>query len=271
MIVSIHQPNFLPWPGFFHKMMAADVFILLDKVQYVKNALFNRNKIKTPHGVLYLTVPVHIESHTDAYDSILIDQTSGGRWARKHLKSIEWAYRECPYFNEYFPGLEEIYCKDWWRLLDLNLATIRFLCESLRVETRILFESELRPQGTGTARLVSLCEKVQASAYLSGDGSPYLEERLFAERGIDVNYQRFLYPVYPQVHGGFASHLSMLDMLFNCGAKSKEILLRHQVRDHQHLTRKVAVCACHRANPRSSPAITAASRKPRCRRNGWRD
>lgn len=229
MIVAIHQPNFMPWPGFFHKMMCADLFILLDKVQYVKNVLFNRNKIKTPHGVLFLTVPVHVENHTDGYDSILIDRNSRGRWARKHLKSIEWAYRESPYFNAYYPDLEEIYRRDWSHLLDLNLAMIHFLRESLHLEKQIVFESELKPEGTGTARLVSLCEKVQASMYLSGDGSPYLEEPLFAERGIDVRYQRFVYPVYPQIHGGFASHLSMLDMLFNCGSGSTEILLGQQI------------------------------------------
>jgi hypothetical protein len=237
MIAAIHQPNYIPWPGFFHKMMAADVFILLDKVQYVKNALFNRNRIKTPHGALYLTVPVHVENHADPYDSILIDRTSRDRWARKHLKSIEWAYRGSAHFESFYPALEDIYRRDWHRLLDLNLAMIRFVREALRLEGKLFVESELRPEGTGSARLVSLCEKVHASTYLSGDGSPYLEERLFAERGIALRYQRFVYPKYPQIHGPFLSHLSMLDMLFNCGSEAKEIVLRHQVDNEQPIRR----------------------------------
>lgn len=228
MIVAIHQPNFLPWPGFFHKMVCADVFILLNKVQYVKNALFNRNRIKTPHGVHYLTVPVHVHRHTDSYDEIRIDVLSRDRWTRKHLKTIEWAYAAAPYFDEYFGPMEELYRRPWERLIDLNMAFIGFLRDALRVDTRILLESEMHLTGTGTARLVSLCGQVHGSVYLSGDGSPYLQEDLFVREGLEVCYQSFVFPSYPQLHGPFASHLSVIDVLFNCGPDAMDIIHSQQ-------------------------------------------
>jgi WbqC-like protein family len=229
MIVAIHQPNFMPWPGFFHKMMVADVFIYLDKVQYVKNALSNRNKIKTSHGARYLTVPVQVTSHRDAYDRVRIDQSAKSRWVKKHLKTLAFAYQKAPYYTKYFPGLEALYLKSWDRLIDLNLALIRYVADCMNIQTETCLESEIKGSGSGTERLISLCKNIGASVYLSGDGSPYLNEDLFLEEGIQLRYQRFAYPAYPQINGDFISHLSIIDLLFNCGSRSKDIISENQL------------------------------------------
>lgn len=226
MILAAHQPNFLPWTGFFHKMMACDSFVILDKSQFVKNALFNRNKIKTHQGSQYLTVPVHLKSHLDHYDEVLIDNSRNRMWTTKFLRTLELAYKKSPFFHQYYPGLREIFLTQWTHLIELNLALIFFITESLGIKTRLLFESNIEPSGRSSCRLVSICMKSGASTYLSGDGSPYLEEHLFLQEGINVRFQNFSHPVYPQINGDFVSHLSAIDMLFNCGPQSSEIILQ---------------------------------------------
>ena len=231
MIVAIHQPNFLPWPGFFHKMMSSDVFIFLDEAQYVKNALFNRNRIKAKQGALFLTVPVRTKSHLDTYRDIFIDDSGGTRWVKKHLRTLFYSYKKADFFDEYFPAIEALYQKHWKKLIDLNLAFIDFVVKAMNIETDIRYESEIGSSGSRTERLVSLCRKIHATDCLSGDGSPYLEDSLFVKEGIQVRYQNFVYPIYPQVNGDFISHLSMLDMLFNCGPSAPEIILNSQKHD----------------------------------------
>ena len=228
MIVAIHQPNFLPWPGFFHKMLLADRFVFLDNVQYVKNALFNRNKIKTPHGVQYLTVPVHLSGHRQPYNRVRIAPGGKHRWIKKHLKTIAFAYQKAPFYAQYFPALASIYGQSWERLVDLNLALIRFVAHCLDIQTPTTLASEIDVCGLSSPRLIALCRHFNAAAYLSGDGSPYLDQALFNDAGVQVRFQEFVYPVYPQINGAFVSHLSMLDLLFNSGPAGKTIILKHQ-------------------------------------------
>jgi hypothetical protein len=231
MIVAAHQPNFLPWAGFFHKIMMADLFIILDEAQYDHRGLSNRNTIKTANGPLRLTVPVEGEHQVTPFREVRIDNSTKTRWCYKHLESISRAYGQSPYFDPLFSRLSEIYHQLFEGLMAFNMALIRLITEAMDIPTPIVFESQVGSQGKSSHRLLSLCKKVGASVYLSGDGSPYLDPGLFKKEGIEIAFQHFARPIYPQANGSFLSHLSAIDLLFNCGSASKKIILEHQARD----------------------------------------
>lgn len=222
-IAAIHQPGYLPWAGYFAKMMQADVFCHLDNVQFTKNGWQNRNRIKTARGAQWLTVPVR-RRHPQAIREVEIDGRTD--WARRHLQALRTNYGRAPFFATVFPALEEVLSRAWGRLLDLNLAMIDALRGLLGLAGRpAAIASSLPAREEPTGRLIDLCRALGADAYLAGEGAiGYMDFARFHEAGIRVFLQRFRHPVYPQRFGAFVPQLSVIDLLFACGPESGRVL-----------------------------------------------
>ncbi len=222
MKVAIHQPQYLPWLGYFDKMDRADVFVLLDDVQYKKNEWQNRNKIRNAEGWQWLTVPVLYE-----FGQLLKDVRIDGRqpWRNKHLKGLELNYSRAPYFKEYLPFFSDTFNREWEFLADVNIHFIRYLKETLGIGAELIRSSSLGV-GTGkTERLVDICEKLKADTYVSGaGGDDYLDKERFRKSGIALEFQAYSHPGYSQIFNGFYPHMSVVDLLFCCGGKSLDII-----------------------------------------------
>lgn len=224
MIVAIHQPQYLPWMGYFHKMVTADAFCLLDNVQYKKNEWQNRNRIKTTDGWQWLTVPVSFQFPEKICD---VKINSNAHWKKKHIQAINTNYRKTPYFEEIMGMLKSVFDHEWVLLSDLNRTLIQLLREYLGIGERpLLVASDLESlSDEPTLRLIDICKYFGADTYLSGpDGPKYMDMDAFNRNGIKVVVQEFQHPQYPQCFGAFQSHMSIIDLLFNCGPKSYDVL-----------------------------------------------
>jgi len=226
MIFGAHQPQYLPWLGFFDKLQRCDVFVFLDNVQYKQREFQNRNRIRTKDVTMWLTVPVHARQGQLIRD-VAIDNARP--WQKEHLKSLKAWYGRAPFFGEKIKFFESLYARSWERLIDLNVATIRFFCEEFGITTRTVFESELNITGTGTQRIIAIGRALKAETYLSGAGGRnYLEEGLLQEAGIRLAYQDFAHPRYPQLFAAcdedFVPCLSAVDLLFNAGPQAAGLL-----------------------------------------------
>jgi hypothetical protein len=213
-MIAIHQPNYIPWLGFFDKTRIADCLVLLDNVPYTRGSVINRNKIKTNRGWQWITIPVHHRSDTPIKDVLTLD--SG--WEQVHWKTLIMNYSKAPYFGEISSMLHEIYEKRWPRLAELNETIIRLLLDYLNLNPRIIRASELEVKGKSSELLVSICKAVNDREYLSGTGArEYLDLSLFRKEHIAVKFQEFRSPEYQQLFGQFIPNLSAIDYFFNCG------------------------------------------------------
>ena len=227
VIISIHQPNFCPWLGYFSKILRSDLFILLDHVEYNKNGWTNRVRIKTPQGTQWLTVPALRGSSHQSIRETEINPTV--KWNHKNVKSLEANYGRALYFKEIFPQIEVILNEPVCGLSDLNVHLLEHLLQVVGIETPLVRSSQLNHHGNATDMLVSLVDSAGGSTYLSGDGAEYQEDHKFEVRGISLETSKFNHPEYPQLWGGFAPGLSVLDPLFNLGAEGTHQLLRHEL------------------------------------------
>jgi hypothetical protein len=227
------QPGYLPWLGFFDQVRRSSVFIYYDDVQFDKHGWRNRNRVKAPDGAPHwLTVPVlHSGRNWPAILEVEIDNR--GAWARKHVGTLKQFYAKAPHLHRYLPALEEMLERRWTLLVDLDLAVTGLICGWLGLERRMLRASALGISGKQSERLLALCQHAGAQRYLSGDSArDYLDTELFAQHGIEVEWQNYVHPVYPQQHGGFVPYLSIVDLLFNCGEESAAILGRAGASEH---------------------------------------
>ena len=242
MKVAIHQPQYLPWLGYFDKMDQVDGFVLLDTVQFKKNEWQNRNRIKTASGWQYLTVPV-FHRFPQRISEVRINNAAP--WSRKHLQALISNYSGAPFFDVHRPFFEEVYHREWNLLIDLNLRILDYLVEALGVQTKLVLASSLRaginpapPEGLPgekTDRLIAICQALGADTYLSGiRGKGYLDLGRFEEAGIQVLFQAFQCPWYPQRFGPFESNLSIVDLLFNCGSGSLKIIRQGRREASEH-------------------------------------
>lgn len=228
MILAVHQPQYLPWLGYFDKIARSDSFVFLDNVDYKGREYQNRNRIRTKKGWIWLTVPVVSKGlGRQKIRDIKIDNSFP--WQRKHLNSIRSWYGNSEYFNEYFPAFKDLYARSWERLADLNLKIIYYMLEKLSIEKTLHLESSLDIRGTKTDRIIEICKKLNADTYLSGSGGrAYLEEDKIARAGLKLIYQDFVHPVYEQQFvsdkNDFIPYMSIADLLFNEGPHSREIL-----------------------------------------------
>lgn len=220
--VCIRQPGYLPNIGFFQKLMACDTFVYLDDTGYASEKWDNRNKIRSDTESMWLTVPI-LRKTKNNLNEIFI--ANNGSWKKKHLRSIKYHYSKASHFNTYWPKLENILNKKWEKLIELNLELINWIKLELNIETTTILSSDLEIQEIGNAKLVQICKKLNATTYISGRmGKNYLDESLFTNQDIKVIYENFPHPKYSQIHGGFYSNMSVIDLLFNEGEKSKEII-----------------------------------------------
>ncbi len=227
MRITIHQPNYLPYLGFFHKMMQCDIFVLLDNVDFVDNLYQQRNRIKTSQGWTWLTVPVqHGGKVRPKICEVRIAAEHRGRWGIKHWKSLVTNYGRAPYFKRYSGLLEDIYCgRRWEKLADLNETIIRETTGLLGIKKKFVRASDLNAQGEKSALLVNICKELGADEYLSGaSGSRYMDSSLFEREGIGVSFHHYPHPRYRQCFGEFQPHMCMLDLMFNHGDESLRIL-----------------------------------------------
>lgn len=225
--VVIHQPDFLSYIGFFHRLLHADLYIVLDNVQFVSSssrAWTNRDKIKTPNGDKWLTVSVNKAQRDTNINEISINYEVD--WQNHNLELLKQNYKQAPFFDEIFSYIKILYSKKFEKLSDFNLASIEMLNKLFDIKIDILFSSDLYTTKTKSERLVELLKQVNATHYLSGIGAKdYHDAKPFEEANIKVLWQDFKHPIYPQLHGEFIPYLSSIDLLFNCGIlKSREII-----------------------------------------------
>jgi hypothetical protein len=226
MIVATHQPYFIPYPGFFCKARQSDIFVILDSVQFPQGTTWtSRNRLKNDQGTLWLTVPVWKKGlGLQPICDVRICHAFG--WVAKHLASLKSAYARAPYLADHMPFIEDTYRARFEKLIDLNMTFIHYLFRQLRIDTEIKLLSELGIQTTGNQLLVDICHQMRASVYLAQPAAAkYLDSGLFQKKGLEIQFIKPPAPVYPQLWGPFIANLSVLDMLFNCGPKAKEILL----------------------------------------------
>jgi len=230
MVIACHQPNYIPWVGYFYKMKFSDIFVFLDSVQFPRGTSWvNRNRIKTTRGQLWLTVPVKKKGlGLQKIKDVKIDNTHN--WGRAHLLSMVHFYSKAPYFSDYMDFFEDIYKRDWVNLLDLNLEIMNELVNWLGIRTKLVCSSELgiTTRGNtlkGSELLIEICKSLSADTYLSGSGGrKYIEEEKFKDVGLNLSVYNFNPSPYPQLWGEFISNLSIVDLLFTCGKKGFDFL-----------------------------------------------
>ena len=226
--VVIHQPDFSPYIGFFHRFLESDLYIVLDHVQFVKGtsqAWTNRDKFKSPSGERWLTVGTRKTKLRTPINEVLLSDEQP--WRTNHLNQLVSFYRRAPYFEEVYEKLEVLYKIDCQYLYEFNLKSIEIIADMLNVRIPYVLSSKLEPEGTKNDLLVNLLSKVGATHYVSGEGARgYFDPNPFDKANINVLWQKFKHPTYPQLHGDFVPYLSTFDMLFNCGSENSRIILR---------------------------------------------
>jgi hypothetical protein len=224
MLVAIHQPEHMPWLGFFEKMLRADAFVLLDDVQFSKGDFQNRNRVKGRDGAQWLTVPV-VQRFPQRINEV---EVAGRGWQAKHWKTLVSCYARAAHFERFAGEFEEFYARPWAKLSELNVEAIRMLARAFGVEKRLIFSSSLGAGGQKSELVLNICKAVGASRYYSGRaGSTYLDAEAFQRAGVEIVVQEFEHPVYEQLfmkEQGFVPSLSAVDLLFNRGAESLSLI-----------------------------------------------
>lgn len=215
MILTAHQPAYLPWLGYFHKIAISDIFVSLDNVQFEKNSFSNRNKIKTANGSAWLSVPIKMVGHMGkTIKEMEIDNHLN--WTEKHWKSIYLNYKKAPYFNLYCDFLEDAYKRQWNDLCGLTEYLTKYFLEELGIKTKISKQSDLKNKGKKQELIVELCKELNADTFVFGKlGENYVDTSYFTQNNINVYFQDYIHPVYNQIWDGFTNNLSIIDLLFN--------------------------------------------------------
>jgi WbqC-like protein family len=229
MTVAIHQPNFIPWTGYFNKISKCNVFVLFDDVQFPRAKTFgNRVEIKTNNGAAWLTVPVTHRGDLSNFNEIEIDNNQG--WGRKTLKTIKLAYQKAAHFNDHWEEFEALYTAKYERLTELNITLMKFAVGKLGIGTKLVCSSELTEANglAGEAKILAILKELNATEYLSGKGAGsrrYINEGDFASAGIKLTWQSYEAQPYRQLWGDFVPNLSIIDLLFNEGPDSARYII----------------------------------------------
>ena len=228
MIVSIHQPNYLPWLGFFDKIKQSDVFVIFDDVQFPrgKKHFGHRNKIKTLSGDKWLTVPISNKSDLVSFNDTIINYDT--EWNKEHIRLIELFYSKTPYFDKYFPNLLDIISIEHKSLTELSVSLIKYFLKELNIKTQLKYSSEISDSDLyGSDKIFNILEKLNTTQYITGSGPGsmrYIDESGFNERDIKLKWQHYEHPHYNQLNGAFIPYMSIIDLLFNEGEKSRRII-----------------------------------------------
>ena len=226
MIVSTNQPYFAPYPGFFYKAQISDIFVILDDVQFPrKTTWITRNRFKNDQGTLWMTIPVWKKGlGLQRISNVRI--CHNGNWSRKHLRSLQSAYANAPFLADNISIMEQILSQKFDRLLDLNLEIIKYIFQYLGIDTKLVLMSELDVSGKGASLIIDICKSLGATQFsVHSSALSYYDRRQFRAEGIDlISFKNPEY-IYPQMWGGFITNLSILDMMFTCGTKTRQIVL----------------------------------------------
>ena len=218
MIVAGHQPNYLPWLGFFDKMRRSDVFIIEDNVQFERQGFTNRNKILTVDGVRWLSVPVEHANKPLLINEVKIANESEPDWGQRHWLTLRHNYCRAPFWSEFSAFFKDTYEREWPMLIDLNMHLIKGVMGFLKIDTPLVLGSSLGASGKKTELIIAQCKKVGADVQLAGNGcKDYIDNKRFKQEGIKLVFQEFSHPVYTQTCNGFVSDLSVVDYLFCTG------------------------------------------------------
>lgn len=219
MKVGVIQSNFLPWRGYFDFIREVDLFITHDDLQYTKGDWRNRNRIKTPRGSEWITVPVSYRKTSQLIEGTPVDYSTP--WAQKMLNRMRESYRRSPHFEPYFSELSDLLTQPAVSISDLNLRLIKWVCLKLEIDTPIRMSREYHPQGAKTERLIGILQQVGASTYLSGPAAQaYLMPEMFDQAGIQLEFKQYDYPEYQQLYPPFDPAVSVIDLLFMMGRDS---------------------------------------------------
>jgi len=225
MIVSINQPAYLPWLGYFDRIARSDLHVVLDHVQFEKNSMTNRNQIRAGAEARMLTVPVRTAGRFGQLPINELEVANDTPWARKHWQAISQSYSKSAFFAAHAAFFEGVYAQRWERLYPLLQRMTGYLLEQLGIRTRLVSSAELGVAGSKAELVVNLCRRVGATTYLSGPfGRDYLDPATFRAAGIDLAFHDYRHPEYAQRPGGFLPRLSVIDLLFNHGPGSLGIL-----------------------------------------------
>jgi hypothetical protein len=225
VILTAHQPVYLPWLGLFHKIAMADRFVSFNRVQYQPKDWNNRNRVKTPKGPMWLSVPVMRKGYLKkTISDIEIDNSQP--WGRKHWNTLRHGYAKAPHFGRYADYFEDVYSREWKSLADLNEQMLGWFLTELGINVTVESAGDQDFQGTKVDLVLDMCAKLGADVYIFGaQGRGYADENSFVGAGIELVFQDYKHPEYPQPHGDFVSHLSIVDLMFNCGDDSLDILM----------------------------------------------
>lgn len=225
MIVSINQPAYLPWLGYFERIAKSDLHVVLDHVQFEKNSFTNRNKARTKDGWTWLTVPVSTKGKFGDLRIHDLELGDNGSWSRKHWATLKMNYGKAPFFGGYAPAYESLYAQSWNGFMPMVRAFLERHLLDLGITTPLLYSSEMEVSGSKSGLVLNICRAVGADTYLSGAlGRDYLEEPIFVDANIAVRYQNYTHPTYPQCQPGFEPFMGILDLIFNHGPDACRIL-----------------------------------------------
>ena len=220
MKVAAIQSSFIPWRGYFDFIASVDAFVFLDDVQYSKNGWRNRNRIKTPKGSRWITVPVRHRSLAQLISDTEIDDRKD--WRESHMRSWRENYGTAPYYRDVLELLEDMGRETVNTISELNIALTSKIAVYLQIRTRTVHSSDLRLSGTKTDRLIDLLKKLNATTYLSGPSADaYLDKETFRRNGVRLEYKSYDYDPYPQLWGPFDCAVTVLDLIANCGSDAK--------------------------------------------------
>ncbi len=228
---AICQPHYIPWIGYFEMINRVDVFVFLDDVQFIKREWKNRNKIRksaTGADTKWLTIPMEKDSHRPLIKDARISRELP--WVENHSNSLKTVYKDAPFFDKYFNEIIRIlnHCKQD-SLANLNVNTIKYFCAQLGLTTKLILSSNIHAQGKREEKLLNICKNIGANHYLANNATgSYIEADYFLEQGIQFELQNYTHPQYEQKYKNtvlpFISHLSILDLLFNCGEESLNVI-----------------------------------------------
>jgi len=221
MKVFISQSNYIPWKGYFDAINEADIFVLYDDMQYTKGDWRNRNQIKTPNGLKWLSIPVQVKGKY--YQKINETKVVDNNWRKKHWQSVVQNYSKTPFFKEYGSLFEDLYLSSREQLLSrINYSFLIAIAKLLGITSQIKWSSEFELKGDKNQKLINICKELKVTQYLSGPtAADYLDENLFSQSGIEVKWMDYTsYAEYPQLFGSFEHGVTILDLIFNTGPKA---------------------------------------------------
>lgn len=220
MRVGVIQSSYIPWRGYFDFIASVDRFVFHEDIQYTKSDWRNRNRIKTPQGTEWLTVPVHYKKVAQLICETSIDHSTA--WCQKHFRKVQETYRDAPYTNVVLDILASVQVDRPQTISTLNIELTKQICEYLGITTPLINSSKLSLVGTKTDRLIDILKKLQATTYLSGPSADgYLDKEAFRKNGIRLEYKSYDYGPYPQLWGAFEGAVTVLDLIANCGPDAK--------------------------------------------------